>query len=169
MHARNLATVVAIGALLSGCDMIFGPGGPEIKQAEKMVASTLKDPSSAQFKNVAFHPADGRNPESVCGEINGKNSYGGYEGFSRFVVNLTKNTSAIGPASTPQSDGDLDARLAQSTFDLTWMTSGCGLFVPSTAAAPAVSTPTDDASLAATAAAEAKKAADAAQRAASGR
>jgi hypothetical protein len=40
------------------------------------VADTLKDPDSARF----------RNQKSVCGEVNAKNSYGGYVGFRRFIA-----------------------------------------------------------------------------------
>lgn len=44
----------------------------------------LKDPGSAQFRNVRvaqFGPG-----KVVCGEINGKNSYGGYVGFRSFAA-----------------------------------------------------------------------------------
>lgn len=44
----------------------------------------LKDPVSAQLRNVrlAQHPKG----KVVCGEINGKNSYGGYVGFKVFAA-----------------------------------------------------------------------------------
>lgn len=43
---------------------------------EKLVKEQLKDPDSAQFKDV----------KGKCGEVNAKNSYGGYTGFKRFYV-----------------------------------------------------------------------------------
>ena len=44
----------------------------------------LKDPTSAQFRNVRVLPhVSGK---IVCGEINGKNSYGGYVGFRPFAA-----------------------------------------------------------------------------------
>lgn len=44
----------------------------------------LKDPSSAQFRNVYFHiGADGI--PMTCGEVNSKNSFGGYGGYQKFV------------------------------------------------------------------------------------
>ena len=43
----------------------------------------LKDPSSAQFRNVKYGKGvPGAWP--MCGEFNAKNSYGGYVGFQRF-------------------------------------------------------------------------------------
>lgn len=55
-----------------------------IAAAKTLVASSLKDPESAKFRNVAIRPYGyGR---VVCGEVNAKNSYGGYVGFTRFVA-----------------------------------------------------------------------------------
>ena len=56
------------------------------------VKAKLKDPESAQFRNQQFFAshityADGvRVPVAytICGEINAKNSYGGYSGYRRF-------------------------------------------------------------------------------------
>lgn len=51
------------------------------KEAAK---AKLKDPSSAQFRNVYFHRgADGI--PMTCGEVNSKNSFGGYGGYQKFV------------------------------------------------------------------------------------
>ena len=44
------------------------------------IVSTLKDPESARFRNVQVKW------EAVCGEVNAKNSYGGYVGFRRFYA-----------------------------------------------------------------------------------
>lgn len=43
---------------------------------DKIVKQQLKDPDSAQFKDV----------KGQCGLVNSKNSYGGYTGFKRFYV-----------------------------------------------------------------------------------
>ncbi len=56
------------------------------KFAKEMVVSELKDPSSAQFRGL-FAITRGRGDDTVCGEINAKNSFGGYVGFRRFYVN----------------------------------------------------------------------------------
>ena len=49
--------------------------------AEQRVADELKDPSSAQFRKVKHFPNG-----NSCGEVNAKNSYGGYVGFKSYMV-----------------------------------------------------------------------------------
>lgn len=44
----------------------------------------LKDPASAQFRNVFISSISGK--RVVCGEVNARNSYGGLTGFERFVA-----------------------------------------------------------------------------------
>lgn len=44
--------------------------------AKESVLANLKDPNSAQF----------RNQKGFCGEVNAKNSFGGYAGFVRFIA-----------------------------------------------------------------------------------
>lgn len=46
--------------------------------SREQVKKYLKDPDSAKF----------RNQHGFCGEVNAKNSFGGYTGFKRFVVSL---------------------------------------------------------------------------------
>lgn len=57
---------------------------------ETAVKSSLKDPDSATFRHFgAFKDADGGLRE--CGEVNSKNSYGGYVGFTRFNSTVLEN------------------------------------------------------------------------------
>jgi len=44
------------------------------------VLNVLKDPESARFKATFV------NNRNYCGEVNSKNSYGGYTGFKRFIA-----------------------------------------------------------------------------------
>ena len=44
------------------------------------IKSRLKDPDSAEFRNVFVS-----SKYAVCGEVNAKNSFGGYTGFVRFI------------------------------------------------------------------------------------
>lgn len=61
-----------------------------IEKGKKAIADTLKDPASAQFRNVRLvQYLDG---VVICGEINGKNSYGGYVGFKDFVGGTNSGT-----------------------------------------------------------------------------
>lgn len=63
-----------------------------IEKSKELVRRELKDPSSAEFKDiyVASTPKGGK---KACGWVNAKNSYGGYVGFQRFISNGTDYTS----------------------------------------------------------------------------
>ena len=76
----RLAVVVAL--LVGGCHLLPGTEAADIEQAKAKAARDLRDPESAQFRDVATSD-DGT---WVCGEINGKNAYGAYAGYQRFVV-----------------------------------------------------------------------------------
>lgn len=52
----------------------------EIVVVKAALAEKLKDPDSMKLKNVQI-AEDG----TLCGDVNAKNSYGGYTGFSRFI------------------------------------------------------------------------------------
>ena len=56
-----------------------------VDQTKKNVKDLLKDPESAQFRNIkVVINTEGR--KSVCGQVNAKNSYGGYTGFQSFYA-----------------------------------------------------------------------------------
>lgn len=81
-------------ALLSRQTMDFLAAGKSdddaITQAQKKLGDSLKDPGAAQFKNVRMTPyLDGK---VICGEVNGKNSYGAYVGFKPFVASPIDST-----------------------------------------------------------------------------
>jgi len=50
----------------------------------KTIRLKLKDGTSAKFQNVYFHKGSDGIP-MTCGEVNSKNSFGGYSGFQRFI------------------------------------------------------------------------------------
>jgi hypothetical protein len=50
------------------------------------VRSRLKDPDSAEFRNVGYYSGGEEGASAVCGEVNAKNSFGGFTGFERFVA-----------------------------------------------------------------------------------
>lgn len=54
-----------------------------IKSTEQRIAYGLRDPDSAQFREVALVVYKGQ--AVVCGQVNGKNAYGGYVGFKPFI------------------------------------------------------------------------------------
>jgi hypothetical protein len=78
-----------------------------IGQVMRVAAAQLRDPSSAQFRNVARHGI------FVCGEINGKNGYGAYDGFVRFYgdkdsVTIDPQDSAILLEGLPSRSASFD-------------------------------------------------------------
>lgn len=56
-----------------------------IAVSKDAVRARLKDPDGARFQNVIFHAYQGKTPV-VCGEVNSKNSFGGYAGFQGFIA-----------------------------------------------------------------------------------
>jgi hypothetical protein len=56
-----------------------------IARCQGAVQAKLKDPGSAQFKEVYFYRSKEGTVPVTCGKVNSKNSFGGYGGFQRFV------------------------------------------------------------------------------------
>jgi len=82
-----------------------------IPKAREPLFSYLKDPASAQFRKERITPAG-----ALCGEVNSKNSMGGYVGFKRFILagseaNYIEGGGPIGEWSTP----DFLIRLKEET------------------------------------------------------
>lgn len=77
------------------------------KEAREAVARDLRDPASAQFRDIKAWP------RSVCGEVNGKNAMGAYVGFSRFWFDRESKRYRI----DPQEQGDEISRMAQRGFE----------------------------------------------------
>ena len=69
------------------------------RMAREFVTGVLKDPGSAEF----------RDQRGFCGQVNSKNSFGGYVGFKRFIA-----------ASTDMVVFEKDGRLSSSEFEQAW-------------------------------------------------
>ena len=54
-----------------------------VRFAKDDLAKTFKDPGAVQFRGLFI---SGRAMPVLCGEVNGKNSYGAYGGFRRFYA-----------------------------------------------------------------------------------
>jgi hypothetical protein len=65
-----------------------------IEKGREAIAQRLKDPDSAKFRGVYFMKR-GEYPPLVCGEVNSKNSLGGYAGFQRFITATTPDLTFI--------------------------------------------------------------------------
>ncbi|WP_189370664.1 hypothetical protein [Tateyamaria omphalii] len=60
----------------------------QIQTVQNSVTHNFKDPNSAQFRKLRWFEnrhADGTISNTVCGEVNAKNSFGGFVGFSPFA------------------------------------------------------------------------------------
>jgi hypothetical protein len=70
---------------------------PLLARAKAAVADQLKDPRSAQFRGVVSKIDSYTHLRVVCGEINGKNAYGGYVGFQKFAFVPSSGIAVIAP------------------------------------------------------------------------
>lgn len=67
-------------AVSVACLAIAACSGGPVEQAKEAVAAELRDPQSAQFRNVKICPSG----KIVAGDVNAKNAFGGYAGFEPF-------------------------------------------------------------------------------------
>lgn len=77
-------TVKAMGVVLGSALLAYAVVADGLlekshEDIEAAVAADLRDPSSAQFRNIK------QGPSATCGEVNGKNALGAYVGFRPFV------------------------------------------------------------------------------------
>lgn len=62
-----------------------------VRKLKETVVIGFKDPSSSQFKNANLRQKTYGEAYYLCGEVNAKNSYGGYVGFERFIATAYPN------------------------------------------------------------------------------
>lgn len=63
----------------------------QVATIENTVRYRMKDPESAQFRNIRSSRVtrdDGTVNQEICGQVNGRNSFGGYVGFQTFTGRL---------------------------------------------------------------------------------
>ena len=71
---RVVLAIVITALAVAGCDRT-------IPDAKRLLSSRLKDPGAVQFQRIRKG-----NDGTVCGEMNAKNSYGAYTGYTEFVA-----------------------------------------------------------------------------------
>lgn len=90
---KFFAPVVVVTLLATGCERQPDASKLAIGRAKTAVSNAMRDPESAQFKNLRtrLRPAGKGQvlgPTAagwvVCGEANGKNAFGGYVGYRAF-------------------------------------------------------------------------------------
>lgn len=65
------------------------------------VVDRLKDPATAQLRGVqAFSLSNG--DRAICGEVNGRNSFGGYVGFQPFYIRTRGGQIVTFEVASPQ-------------------------------------------------------------------
>lgn len=85
---KHYVLAIAVIATLPGCSKRDPNAPPEmdekalIEEAKMQIRANLKDPDSAQFRNVRWERK--QSLVILCGEVNAKNSFGGYVGFKPF-------------------------------------------------------------------------------------
>lgn len=89
LHTASIDVVNAYAAEMGAYASRFGHEQATEKGMES-VKRQLKDPESARFQNIQL--TDHNGGLVLCGEINAKNSYGGYVGFKRFVAGTNSAT-----------------------------------------------------------------------------
>ena len=81
----SVAVAFLLGACTGSAVQIQPSNGEElIEEAKANVVDRLKDPNSAQFKDLAIYETE-KGVIIVCGKVNAKNSMGGYTGFKTFT------------------------------------------------------------------------------------
>jgi hypothetical protein len=64
---------------------------------EEGVKRGLRDPASAEFRQIKIGP-DKEGVLMACGEVNSKNAFGGYVGFSKFMAMLVVREEKVAAA-----------------------------------------------------------------------
>lgn len=76
----------------------FALAAPDAGELWASLQAQMKDPGSSYYRSTSYAELykDGKLAGvSLCGEVNAKNSYGGYTGFQPFFVNWIGSTGKI--------------------------------------------------------------------------
>jgi hypothetical protein len=89
--------IIAALLALAGCG--------DAQRAKDIVSADLRDPDSAQWRNIRTAKWD-NGVTYVCGEVNAKNGFGAYGGFEPFVVDVNAGTVVYNNANRAMLDCD---------------------------------------------------------------
>jgi len=110
----KIAALLTIATLLAGCDTASNKTD-EIGDAERAAKSGMTkdffDPGAVQYRDVQAKGKPG--DYTFCGELNGKNRYGAFTGFKRFIANADKQ-NGVYEYSFSLMEGQID------DFDQRW-------------------------------------------------
>lgn len=99
MRGKLIATCLFL--LSAGCDSL----DPLVRDAQEAVRRQLRDPGSAEFRDVRRCDK----PNAVQGEVNARNGFGGYVGFTPFLyvngeVAFLSRDDGLGPYTSFDAD-----------------------------------------------------------------
>jgi len=113
-------------AALTGCK----PSAEKaIELAQKEVSADMKDPESAKFRYMRFiqqGEKDGVVGGFVCGNVNAKNSYGAYAGYSPFFIAISMKSKGIFSKGVTYTVDDKKVFSDPSERDMKYYLSTCG-------------------------------------------
>ncbi len=89
LRTESMDTVLAY-SIATGIYLKANSESSAIEKAMAATAGILKDPESARFRNLRVSSYE--KGAVICGEVNGKNSYGGYTGYQPFVASMDAAT-----------------------------------------------------------------------------
>lgn len=114
---RRLLLALPLAACVNTIEVTTDPHRPtaqELRQAQSVVAGQMKDPASVQFRgDRAFTMSNG--DVAFCGEVNAKNSYGGYTGFEPYWVRMRGGAVASSIFGNAARDGCNEAAMGRTT------------------------------------------------------
>lgn len=113
--AVTLTVAAALGAV-TACKAEPSDEERAIQRAKAAVADSTREPEATRFRKLRaqFRPAEGRwlAGWQVCGEANGKNEFGGYDGYDafRFADPVTRRPDEDPFISFRRDEKDVEAR-----------------------------------------------------------
>ncbi len=136
---KNAILVIACTVVLSGCyqtpsytPVTYTPppsppaskierGTPikltaaQIAVVKAGTAKGMKDPESARFGDTFLAAKDSKGVITVCGYVNGKNSYGGYVGMSPFIGVLGEGAFGLVDIGSSRDGRPITVKLCQDS------------------------------------------------------
>lgn len=99
-------SVIALSACVAevASKQPFTPASAQIEEAKYYVSYNLRDPATAQFRNIHGSNVVGKNgmrESFVCGEVNSKNLLGAYVGYTPFIFNVGTKATQVASRDLP--------------------------------------------------------------------
>ena len=88
MDGGGMRHTILIAMAAVACSTALAQKPPAVDEAALRAAmdGSLKDAASARFRAIQHLPTEKPGVWNVCGQVNAKNGYGGYAGYSPFLA-----------------------------------------------------------------------------------